>query len=176
MTETDSTAKTNPYEPPEIPQVGSERELLRAFLDYYRNVLRSNAYGLTEAEARTKVAASDLTLIGLVRHLAFVERYWFPDLFAGGDPAPLFDDSIDSDRDFHPTETETLAEAFEMLNTEIISAQIIEASADSLDAIAAKPRRNAPVNLRWIMIHMIEEYACHAGHAEMIREAINKGH
>jgi uncharacterized damage-inducible protein DinB len=165
---------TNPYEPQEIPQVGSERELIRAFLDFYRDALRFNAHGITEAQARTSVAASDLTLIGLVRHLAFVERYWFPSVFAGGDPAPLFDDSVDKDRDFHAAADETLAEAFAMLDAEIISSRTIEDAAESLDVIAAKPRHGQPVSLRWIMIHMIEEYACHVGHAELIREAINK--
>jgi hypothetical protein len=164
----------DPYEPSEIPLIGSERELLRGFLDYYRDVLRSQAYGLTEEQVRTKVAASDLTLIGLIRHMAFVERYWFPDIFAGGTPTPLFDDSVDQDRDFHPTADETLAEAFELLDAEIVSSRMIETSAESLDLIAAKPRKGQPVSLRWIMIHMVEEYAAHSGHADLIREAIDK--
>jgi hypothetical protein len=164
----------NPYEPSEIRLVGSERELLREFLDYYRDVLRSQAYGLTEDQARTKVAASDLTLIGLIRHMAFVEQYWFPDIFAGETPLPLFDDSVDQDRDFHPTADETLPEAFELLNTQIVRSRMIETSAESLDMIATKPRKGQPVSLRWIMIHMIEEYAAHSGHADLIREAIDK--
>ncbi len=162
------------YELVDPPLVGSEREVLRGFLDYHRSVLYQKAWGLTESEARQTVGASDLHLLGLVRHLAFVEQYWFPDIFAGGDPVPIFDDSVDPDRDLHPTSEETLAEAFAMLDTQIAIAQSIEKSAGSLDDVAVRLRRSKPVNLRWIMVHMIEEYARHCGHADLIRQAIDQ--
>jgi Protein of unknown function (DUF664) len=162
------------YEPVDPPLVGSEREILRGFLDYHRNVLRKKAWGLSESQARQTVGSSDLHLLGLVRHLAFVEQYWFPDIFAGADPVPILDDTVDPDRDLHPTSEETLAEAFAMLDTQIAIAQSIERSADSLDNVAVRLRRSKPVSLRWIMLHMIEEYARHCGHADLIRQSIDQ--
>jgi Protein of unknown function (DUF664) len=162
------------YELVDPPLVGTERETLRGYLDYHRNVLRKKAWGLSESEARQTVGSSDLHLLGLIRHLAFVEQYWFPGIFAGGDPIQIFDDSIDPDRDLHPTSEETLAEAFAMLDTQIAMAQSIEKAATSLDEVAARLRRSKPVSLRWIMVHMIEEYARHCGHADLLREAIDQ--
>jgi hypothetical protein len=161
--------------PPADPPVAGERTTLLAFLDYYRAVLIRKAEGLSDEQARqTACPPSDLTILGLVRHMADVERNWFRRSLPGGDDEPLFYGAAhpdgDDDGDFHPPPDATLADALDALRAEIEVADRNIAAAE-LDDIERRER--GKYSLRWILVHMIEEYARHCGHADLLRQAID---
>ncbi len=146
--------------------------MLATWLDYQRATLLWKCDQLdSDALVRRGVPPSTLSLLGIVRHMTLVEWSWFVRIFAG-DPQPepiATDDDRDADfNDLDPAKAMGDIETFERQCD--ISRSIVE-GADSLDAIAASAQR--PVSLRWIMIHMIEEYARHNGHADLLRERID---
>ena len=164
------------------PMQADERTTLVAFLDYFRSTLLEKAADLTDAEARRATCPpSDLNVMGLIRHMAEVERHWFRRVWADDQTAtPIFYGDAhptgDPDGDIHPAETDTMATAIGAWLTEVEAARDAVARATSLDTIAVMPptqhRPEAPT-MRWILVHMIEEYARHCGHADLIREAID---
>jgi hypothetical protein len=158
---------------PPLPRTGNERDMLNAFLEFFRSVLQRKVYGLTTPQAQQTVAPSDLHLHGLIRHMAFVEQYWFSHIFAGDESLTLWNDPTDVDRDFHPLPDDQLAADLDVFLTECDRSRAIERSAASLDQGSIKQREDEDVSLRWIMIHMIEEYARHCGHADFLRQAID---
>ena len=140
------------------------------FLDWYRATLLIKVEGLRDDQARRAVAPpSGLNLLGLVRHLAEVERSWFQRVMEGHDAPPLFYTEQDPDGDLFPGPAATLEEATTALRAEIAEARRITA-AHALDDVAASLRHGNQVSLRWILVHMIEEYARHCGHADLLRE------
>ena len=161
-----------PFDPESAPYSGDERVVISWLLDYHRHVLLRKLDGITEQQARVTIASSDLTLLGLARHLALVEQYWFIEVFLGLKETSHWHDPDDRDRDFHPLDGDTLADALIVLHDEIDRARQI-ASTASFDTPAVGQREGQPVNLRWIMAHLVEEYARHCGHADLLREAID---
>lgn len=164
-----------PFDPDHAPYSGDEREVASWLLDYHRHVLLKKLDGISESQARQTFGASDLTLLGLARHLGGVEQYWFGKVFLGAvdvDEHWHYDDPDDPDIDFHPSDHETLADAISVLHHEIRRARSITA-ATSWDTSGAATREGRPVNLRWIVVHLIEEYARHCGHADLIRQSID---
>ena len=164
----------------ETDPAADERTTLRQFLDHYRDTLAMKIDGLTDEQARTAaVPPSDLNLLGLVRHMAEVERGWFRRTFAGEDAAPFWYGNAhptgDPDGDMHAGPSDTVAEALAIWHGEIAYAQNAEAGCDSLDQLATRRRRpdDPLASMRWIMVHMIEEYARHCGHADLLRECID---
>ena len=160
---------------PELLPNADEAALLHSFLDYYRTILLRKAEGLTEAQARLQLGPSELTMIGLVRHMAEVERGWFRRRYMALDAPPLYYSDADPDGDFHVTDADTMAEALAALQAEIDVARSATA-ADAMDTLAAAvpPTQRIPgwqPNLRWILVHMLEEYARHCGHADLLRQA-----
>jgi hypothetical protein len=158
----------------EAPQA-DERATLQFFLDYQRAVLARKAHGLTDEQARmTACPPSDMTILGLVRHMTDVERNWFQRSLQGKDlPAHYYGTSHpdgDEDGDFHPPPDATLAGALADYWEEIAASNAAIA-AGSLDDVERRER--ARFSLRWIIVHMIEEYARHLGHADLLREAID---
>jgi hypothetical protein len=152
-----------------------ERTTLMAFLDYQRAVLARKAEGLTDEQARlASCPPSDLTMLGLVRHMADVERSWAQRSFVGATIDPLYYGSShpdnDDDGDFHPPPDAKLAEALATYWAEIEAADRVYASA-GLDDVERRDR--AVYSLRWILVHLVEEYARHCGHADLIRQAID---
>jgi uncharacterized damage-inducible protein DinB len=164
-----------PTDPEHLPH-GGERELLLSFLDWYRAILIRKCEGLTDAEARSaNCQPSILSPVGLVRHMAEVERNWFRRWFEGTDAPPLYysDDAPDGDLE---VEGATVAESMAALLAEIEHAEALVEAAPSLDQVAAGTSPSRPgwqPNLRWILIHLIEEYARHCGHADLLRERID---
>jgi uncharacterized damage-inducible protein DinB len=154
--------------PDERVGTGTEREVLEAFVDLYREVLVRKVSGLSDDQLRRRLVPSATTLAGLVRHLTAVERGWFQrrlgqypearlDANTGGDDASWElgpDDSI-----------ERLLRDYEAACAE--SRRI--AAAMALDDAVPHPRLGQ-VSLRWVLVHMIEETARHAGHADILRE------
>jgi uncharacterized damage-inducible protein DinB len=151
-----------------------ERAALDQFLDYYRATLANKVAGLTTEQARRQACPpSTLNLLGLVRHMADVERWWFRNVLVGDPIAPRFYTEADPELDMQPPAEATLEEAVAALHEEITAARAT-AAAHSLDDLAANFRGGKTTgNLRWIMVHMIEEYARHCGHADLLREAID---
>lgn len=154
-----------------------ERPMLEGFLAYYRTVFVRKAEGITDGESRrTPCPPSDLSLLGLVRHMAEVERIWAKWLFRGDDNVPLYYGDAhpegDEDGDFHPPADATLSEALDTYRREVADADEIYAAAD-LDQLLAREDRDEKNSLRWIYVHLIEEYARHVGHADLIRQAID---
>ncbi len=161
-----------PFDPDVAPYGGDESAVVSWLLDYQRYVLLRKVDGITEQQARTTTASSNLSLLGLVRHLALVEQYWIGEVFLGSSETSLWDDPDDRDRDFHPLEHDTLADALVALRAEIGRARQIAATT-AFDASSVGRRANQQVKLRWILVHLVEEYARHCGHADLLREAID---
>ncbi len=156
-----------------------ERTTLLAFLDYQRRVLARKAEGLTDEQARIAACPpSDMTLLGLVRHMAEVERAWFQRGMLNAAAPPIYCGAAhpdgDDDGDFHPPGDATIAEALSTLWREIEIADQVIAAETSLDTVELRSRPLRPqYSLRWILVHMIEEYARHCGHADLLRQAID---
>jgi len=152
---------------------GDERAQLGAWLDFYRSTLLIKCDGLNvEHLSARPVATSRLSLLGLVQHMALVELYWFAIVFKGEDLENFFGDNDDPDADFNDLESHSPEEIFDLFATATASARVIGRAGD-LDALATRLRHGREVDLRWIYVHMIEEYARHCGHADILREIID---
>ena len=164
------------------PLAGDEVTTLRAFLDYHRDTLRWKADGLTQAQLSQRLEPSTMTLGGMVKHLALVESNWFEVVLAGGEYMPPFDGidwSKDEDWDWDSAVEDTPEQLRALFDEAVARADRIvdEALAGprGLDTPSVRPSRRSgnPYSLRWILVHMIEEYARHNGHADLIRESID---
>jgi uncharacterized damage-inducible protein DinB len=154
-------------------EAAAERTSLQGWLDYHRATLRWKCAGLTADQLVVRpVASSTLSLLGLVRHMAEVERAWFRRRLAGqGDLGLLYCSDELPDGDFDLAEPAGAAADFAAFAAECAAAD--EAARDrSLDDTFLS-RQGASLNLRWVYLHMIEEYARHNGHADLIRELID---
>lgn len=147
---------------------GDERELLDRFLDFQRATIVLKTEGLGDADAVRRLVPSATTVAGVVRHLADVERSWFVEVFAGLPYAREFGSDDDPDGEWDVTAEDSLA---------AIVADYEAACDDSRAAVADAalddPARGGPMPLRWIMLHMVEETARHAGHLDILREQLD---
>ncbi|MCX5241408.1 DinB family protein [Streptomyces prunicolor] len=152
-----------------------ERTMLEGWLKYHRDTLAWKCEGLTDEQLRTaSVEPSTLSLMGLVRHMAEVERGWFRFVMADERVDPIYYTDADPDGEFHLTEADTWAEAYATWQGEIEAATAHAARFALDDVSVGKHRRTGErFNLRWIYTHMIEEYARHNGHADLLRERID---
>ena len=157
-------------------QDAGELEMLSGWLEHHRGILVWKCEGLTVDQLRQRaVPPSTLSLLGLVRHMAQVERDWFRTVFLGQDVPDLYDRSADEDADFNEVDRADPAEALLDFERECAASRRVVAEAPSLDASSKRPseRTGQPWSLRWIMTHMIEEYARHNGHADLLRERVD---
>ncbi|MFD4601204.1 DinB family protein [Streptomyces sp. NPDC058464] len=152
-----------------------ERTMLEGWLEFHRQTLAVKCEGLTDAQLRTaSVEPSPLSLMGLVRHMADVERHWYRRILTGEEAPPRYWSDEDPDGDFHLTEADTWQEAYAAWQAEIETARRAAADFGLDDLSKGRHRRTGEqFNLRWIHTHMIEEYARHNGHADLIRERID---
>jgi uncharacterized damage-inducible protein DinB len=159
------------------PDSGPELVQLTAFLDYQRETMLLKCDGLTREQLAQPLPPSPLTLAGLLNHLAKVEDTWFRVRFAGLPEADWRADAAgpaEPDWDFKNAASVAPEELRERYRTACAASREVVAQAPDLDRLSARPRRDGPhVDLRWILIHMIEETARHAGHADLLREAID---
>ena len=155
------------------PFTGPERQMLQGWLDWHRQTLLTKCAGLTAEQLKTASAEpSNLTLLGLLRHMTEVERIWFRVRAAGQTLADdLYDSPENIDGDF-----DDVADADAEANYAAFLAELAEAG----KAVADLPlehefttSRGSTISLRWVYIHMIEEYARHNGHADLIRERLD---
>ncbi|WP_327424061.1 DinB family protein [Streptomyces sp. NBC_01527] len=152
----------------------AERPMLEGWLDYHRDTLALKCAGLTDAQLReASVPPSELSLLGLVRHMAEVERGWFREVLAGEDVKPIYGTDEDPDGEFHLTEADTWEKDAAIWHTEIARARENTANIGLDDLSVGRSRNGGQFNLRWIYTHMIEEYARHNGHADLVREKID---
>jgi uncharacterized damage-inducible protein DinB len=163
------------------PLHGDDVTLLRSFLTYHRDTFRWKCAGLTAEQLATALPPSDMTLGGMMKHLAVVESGWLEKTFAGGDRMPPFDGvDWDADRDWewHSARHDSPEELRALFDEAVRRADAVidEALArDGLDAesVRRSPRTGETFTLRWILVHLVEEYARHNGHADLIRESID---
>ncbi|MFD9409899.1 DinB family protein [Streptomyces sp. NPDC059989] len=156
------------------PFTGDERPVLATVLANQRATLELKCAGLEAGLARRSVEPSTLSLLGLVRHLADVERRWFRQVLAGQDAPPRFSSEAEPDGDFDGAGDgpEVVAEAWEAWRAEVAFAERFTAEARDLD-VEGRDGWLGAVSLRWVLIHMVEEYARHNGHADLLRERID---
>jgi uncharacterized damage-inducible protein DinB len=156
------------------PLQADERATLDGWLDFYRATLAQKCDGLTDEQLRTaSVPPSPLTLLGLVQHMAEVERNWFRRVLLGEQAAPIYDPAADPqgpDGGFGLSEATTFDSARATWEDEIARARA-NCAVRSLDETSSF--MGGHVTLRWIYNHMIGEYARHSGHADLIRERID---
>ncbi|MDK0522316.1 DinB family protein [Streptomyces sp. ML-6] len=144
-----------------------EKTTLSAFLDYLREAVAAKAYGLSDEEARTAGVPSGTSVLGLIKHLTAVELGWFAWAYAGADIEFGRDDSP-------PAEDETAESLLAAYRRAIERCNEIIAACDDLDRPGARSlRETPPPSMRWVLVHMIEETARHAGHADILREQID---
>jgi len=155
------------------PKVADERPMLQGWLDYHRMTLLRKCQGLTGEQLKlASVEPSNLTLLGLVRHMAEVERWWFRIRAAQQGVGTLYCPPESPDGDFDDIADADPSEDFATFLAEIADAD--KAVADlALEHTFFHPRHAHDISLRWVYTHMIEEYARHNGHADLIRERID---
>ena len=164
---------------PRPPSNGDEVETLCAFLEFQRATFEWKCRGLTGSQLQTRVGASTMTLGGMLKHLAFVEDYWFGYWWRGTPlPSPWSDVDWDQtpnwewDRASHegPDDLfrqwrDAVARARDVVRTDM--------AVGTLDDRAARHEEDESPSRRWMLCHMIEEYARHCGHADLLREFID---
>ena len=164
------------------PLAADEATTLRAFLDYHRDTLRWKVSGLDQEQLARTLAPSTMTLGGMMKHLALVENWWFEVVLLGRPDMPPFDVvdwDADPDWEWHSAAEETPEEVRALFDRAVAGADaaIEEALATpaGLGTLSVKESRREKkmFTLRWILLHMIEEYARHNGHADLIRESID---
>lgn len=163
---------------PNDPYVGAgEIRMLSEYLDYFRAVFRRKSEGLSSLALRQSLPPSTMHLAGMLKHLAFVEDYWFSYRFKGAEPvapwntAPWDDDP---DWDWNSAIADRDAEIFELYDAAVETSRAIQQEVDSMDTVVFRPiSGQETMNFRWVMLHMIEEYARHCGHADLLRESID---
>src|SRR5262249_26127277 len=153
-----------------LPRFGSERDMLRAFLDYHRATLAMKCEGLTDEELRQQsMPPSTLSLLGLVRHMAEVERAWFRRVFEDNDAPMVWSDKVDFQAAYDASAS-TRDEAFAAWEAEVENSRCIEREAESLDLAGYQPRWGEQVSLRMVIVHVLLEYGRPNGHADLLRE------
>jgi uncharacterized damage-inducible protein DinB len=163
------------------PLRAGEADTLIGYLAFHRATVRQKIDGLSAEQLRATLAPSTMTLGGMVKHLALVETWWFNEVLLGNpqiEPWASVDWDADADWDWHsadddsPEQLRALFDSATAASDEIISAAIAGGGLDRLSVVESR-RGEGAFSLRWIMVHMIEEYARHNGHADLLRESID---
>lgn len=155
-----------------------EAGTLLGFLELHRATLLHKTGGLDAAQLATTLGPSSVTLGGLLSHLTFVEHWWVHHVFAGhevGEPWASLDWDADPDQDWHLAASLTPAGLRAAYDAEVARSRDTVAAAGSLDQLSAvaSERTGRHFNLRWILAHLVEEYARHNGHADLVRESVD---
>ncbi|MBO0846304.1 MAG: DinB family protein [Nocardioides sp.] len=164
------------------PLRADEATTLRSFLDFHRDTFRWKCAGLTQEQLAQPLPPSDMTLGGMMKHLSIVESGWFESTFAGGEYMPPFDAvDWDADRDWEwhtaqddsPGELRRLFDEAVRRANAVIDAALADGAGLDGESVQKSRRNEGSFSLRWILVHMIEEYARHNGHADLIRQSID---
>ena len=153
-----------------------ERAMLEAWLDYERATLAVKCDGLDDNQLRIRaVPPSTMSLLGLVRHMADVESYWFRHVLSTEADTRIYWDDDNPDGDFDDIEAADVAHDFTTWRGECENARAVAARM-TLEDCGERTRDDGQlerISLRWVLVHMIEEYARHNGHADLLRECID---
>ncbi len=165
---------------PEPPVAADEVGTLLGFLDWQRATLAWKCDGLDEAGLRATVGVSSMTLGGVLKHLTYVEDMWFSRFLYDNSPQPPWDTvdwDADNDWDWQSAADDTPEQLHAMWQNAVIRSRSLVAAALAAGGVDQLSKREWPdgrsPSLRWIMCHMIEEYARHVGHADLIRESVD---
>jgi hypothetical protein len=154
-----------------------EATMLHAFLDYHRATLKWKVSGLDADGLNRTLAPSKMTLGGMLKHLALVEDNWFSVVLLGNDEAEPWRDvdwEADWDWDWHSAHADTPEDLSALFDAAVTRSRELTVGMDLGTASVKRSRRtDEPFTLRWILLHMIEEYARHNGHADLLREAVD---
>lgn len=148
--------------PPRL--TGDERETVTALLQYQRNSFVKKISGINEEAARRRGVPSGMSLLWLIKHMARAESVWLLQRFAGQEPV-VEDDEVGP--------ADTVQSAITCYQQTWVRADAVVAAAGDLDELCVEVGEEAPVNLRWVLMHLLEETARHAGHADILRERID---
>lgn len=171
MSEPEFPTATDRHDPP---FVADERKMLDSWLDFHRATLLSKCEGLDDDQLKARsVPPSSLSLLGLVRHMTEVEKHWFRNVLCDEGLPPLYWSDDNEDGDFDDVDSADVSANFAVFRRELNTCHRILAQHRDLDAVGKKQLRGQDVSLRWIYVHMIEEYARHNGHADFLRERID---
>jgi hypothetical protein len=156
----------------DVAETASEGDLLDVFLEFQRSALERKCAGISDAElcSRPLPTSPAMSLAGLVRHLATVERWYFRAVIADDFPGSLYDH--ESDEAFTGAGSSSHAEAFGTWRGEVDAARRVRREVD-LGTLVVHPVTGRRYPVRWVLLHMIDEYARHLGHADLLREAID---
>jgi uncharacterized damage-inducible protein DinB len=150
----------------------NERDMLVGWIEFHRATLLLKCEGLTDDQLRDRsVSPSSMSLIGLVRHCTEVERNWFQRVLQRKQIDGIYYSDTDPDGDFDNVGSADVAEDFAIFHAACEESRRATNVADSLDVTGV--RRDNDVSLRWILVHVVEEYARHNGHADLLRECID---
>ncbi len=167
---------------PEPPHDAGEAATLLGFLDYQRATFAWKSGGLSDEQLRTTLTPTSMTLAGMLKHLAFVEDYWCTLTVAGGrmpQPWASVDWEADPDWEWHSAASDSGAELRALWgqaverSRAVVAERLGQGEADALAQTHAAWDGQAHMSLRWVLVHLIEEYARHNGHADLIRESID---
>jgi uncharacterized damage-inducible protein DinB len=159
------------------PKLGGEREVLDHWVDFYRTTLLLKIAGLDAAQlAERPLPPSTLSLAGVVRHLTEVEAYWLRVvLHDEADVPDYYCTPASPDGDFDDATAATAAADVAAYAAELATTRAASDAWTDLDGPVHGLRKGEPVNLRWILTHLAEEYARHLGHVDLLREAVDGG-
>ncbi|MFC4783400.1 DinB family protein [Nocardioides sp. MAHUQ-72] len=170
---------TTPAAPDRVdpPLAGDEKATLLGFLDHHRDTLRLKTAGLTVDQLNATHAPSTMTLGGMLKHLAFVEHWWFDCVFRGqeyAEPWASVDWRTDPDWDWHSAAGDSPEELRAMFDAACAASDEVLAAVGDWGTLSQRAGRTGErFSMRWIVTHMVEEYARHNGHADLIRESID---
>jgi Protein of unknown function (DUF664) len=156
------------------PFMAGERDSLESWLEFYRVTLPIKLAGLTAEQLCVRsVPPSSLSLLGLLRHLTRVEQYWFTEVVTGTPTPRTYRTDVHPDGDLDLTDPAEAAGDLQRYHAEVEQARAHAALVGDLDAALPGLRHGEQVNLRWVYVHMIEEYARHLGHVDLLREMLD---
>jgi uncharacterized damage-inducible protein DinB len=158
------------------PGAADELTQLTAFLDNQRDIIRCKTAGLDGNQLAAILPPSQMTLGGMLKHLAYVEDWWLGERLAGDPPAPPWDSAPweqDEDWDWHSADGEAPEELQALYEASVQRADAVLEGRSPDDLAATTMRDGGAMNVRFVLLHLIEEYARHAGHADLLRESID---
>jgi len=165
---------------PEPPLAGDEAATLLGFLEYQRATLVWKCHGVDANGHQAKVAASSMTLGGILKHLTHVEDLWFSQWLHGRDPEQpwnVVDWAADPDWDWHSSASDDPGELLAAWEATVARSRVLVDEALTSGGLSGFARKSWPggrsPSLRWILCHMVEEYARHNGHADILRESVD---
>jgi len=161
---------------PTSPNVAPEREAAEGLLEYHRATLLWKCAGLTGEQLVTRgVPPSPMSLLGLIRHMSDVERSWFRRRVAGEDIGAIYWSDASPDGDFDDLDPAAAEADFAAYAAEVEAARAVQAKSDFDDTFEVHRSNGTSetIDIRALVLHMIEEYARHNGHADLLREVVD---